>query len=823
MRHGALSVGCLMMACGMMVYGQLLPTMGFAATQEILEFGLFEVPHDSTENYERYNISGEVGGIKNFIIRDSRADNFANDLNDMIKADAKFYTGLGVNGYTTGANWANDNTCKYNNEVVNEWVLKTSGKLNVTGTSGKYVGQFTVSWSPGGSDPEGTLTVKTPYACKCKHFKEIVKGMFDRHHKSSYYIYKAQADIGAAKYVSGIFAGDDQQSGYRLTPLYNQSERFHSLLRGFKEAVRLHNQGDSTDSLVNLDWNRDIIVETPTLLKNSKVTIVNAVDSFLSGSTSPYNLAPAANTASMYSHVTMRYDEEADPFERLDCQVGGAVEALSHSAKIFFSPQLHQQDWYEAVVKRMPQTSYEGVGAMGAIKKAWAYMYPDGQMVTNQFYYALASGASKMVFYNLSEAENNNSYYTSLDDDNTFPNPPFTVKTSEPTNKERHLGLIQLMWEAQNLKNIPKYIINGDDDDFNSNDPPIRFISNVSSQPYYRTVQMKKKVTETCSYHDVLMVFHWDQSSDTTKTLIYTHPDVIRKTVQLSQVVDSGVVDLDSRYSEIYKWSNNGLTRVAKVNNTFTQLTIKVNEDRPVILICQRFSSGTPYDDGSSYDLDSLYKPSSVTNSWKTAMLNHMGSINTEDGYASGTLLDNMNAISGFIEPGFDANGCYRETVGSDSVWYYARSNLNDGKDNCVGDGATSDYAETLEALRFLDYKRRQNFISYLGSDNGGTAYSFDYRDMVPVVGDVFTNPDIQCESSDDSSLSANGSSSIGDQGCVNHTRAIGNFKYLYKKWNYYFRFANSVPASDYCSHSNESYPWLESFKHWCNCADVYP
>ena len=104
----------------------------------------------------------------------------------------------------------------------------------------------------------------------------------------------------------------------------------------------------------------------------------------------------------------------SNPFVRLQKQVLGANTILSRPAKkIHYYPQAHQQEWYLAALKRMPQREYEGpnLDAMNVREKAWALMYPDGQMIINQFYYGLASGASTIFFYT------SNDEYSSLDDD----------------------------------------------------------------------------------------------------------------------------------------------------------------------------------------------------------------------------------------------------------------------------------------------------------------------------------------------------------------------------------------------------------------------
>jgi hypothetical protein len=835
-----------------------------AVTKETLELGIWGLPCNSQKNQQRFAINSQnpdsPGGLKNIIFPESKIgqlrQSFASFSEEEIKK-LNFYTHIKITGDDVGIAWDDDSTMCFNDgvrgcRVVNEWVLvadpsSISVRVDDKGTpedlsDDEYIGEYAIRFN----HKEG-LQIFTPttlvfnsdgssHMFNGRTFRELVQAAFDRHHRMSEAIYALQPD--GHKRVAGIKAGGDQQAGSE----FRRAERFHSLLRAFAEGVRLHNR-DTSDplslALANLDEDIEVAADIPPLIMLNDSGIKKNIECLINGDKAEYqhsNLLPTINAVGMYSHVAMRSTEmvnlktPANPFTRLQKQILGANTIFSRPAKrIHYYPQAHHQDWYLAALKRMPQLEYEGpnLDAMNVREKAWAFMYPDGQMIINQFYYGLASGASRIFFYTISDNE-----HSSLDDDDevdasdaTGIQCPFGVPTRERTGDERDRAIKQLLWEVQNLKNMPRYIL--ERSDFESDEQytarlPFSIVSS-SSQKEFQTVRIQKKVVDVvpATYHDILLVFYWDQSDPIKRTYIYTHPNVIRRNYTFDKAVNHSTLNLDGVYSAIYRWEPHGLTRVAKVRNplknsyTFALSKIRVSEDRPLILIGVRKDAGlagTPYDDGSAYDLVSLYHPYDIVEPLKQAMVERIGAVNT-DGIANGTLLGNMKAISGFNAPTIK---CYKTRVESvDTLRYFSPELLVNNLDDCPSDDCPSDYYEAMASLQYLDYKRRQAFVG----DGKKPAFAAANTEVELVVGDFPELPEI----STDCSVTRTLNPEYGENGCQGGTRQLGSFSFLYKKWNYYTRFREVLPDKAYASrpYSTPMY-WLDQYKIWHDCTRPY-
>jgi hypothetical protein len=886
----------------------LIPRLSYAATSETLEFGLWGAPESADINNELFRVyPGGIGGVKKLLVMydfNSLTYQLNTRFNDArTVAGIRFLTTFAYDGSSVGKVWEEDDprgvggrgTMFYGGRVVNE-LNYTSAANPICSEGPEPVCTYTITWNITKESPEINVASEGFSGIL---FKNLVEDGFNRHRIISNTIYRLQSDFGVAKNISGSLVGGDQAGA--VSSNYSRSKRFHSLLRAVREMIKVYNDNrGNREPLVNIgDPGKDFVVSIPGVFNTaSNLAVQNNVKAAIDGSSIAASLLPKANVLSMYSHVYMRYQDKKSPWVRLERQAAGANQALSKAGtKIEMTPQAHIQDWYEALLQRMPQDKYHCDAetcyeAMTPSQKVRAMMAPDAHFTINQFYYAMATGTSDMVFYiPTSKIMTSMDRYKAMD---VVPEGSAQYWYIDPVGdqycqRERKLGIISLMWEAQNLKNMPKFIFDSRQyvsaDDF-WNNPPIQFVSSLS-QTDYRAIRIKKEVTEADvpdhissgtmtfnsegrilsdldgdflnrgfvpgmkilisgsasndgirtiaatgvtpttiavmepladeeaggsdrvqlmpTFHDVIFVFRWDQSDPFRKTYIYTEPSVSRKTVPLEEVIDTSNIsfDPDSRYDAIYQWTPTGLRPVLKTAKEpggiplFRNSTIQVSEHRPVILICKLkdgATPGTPYKDGTVWDLESLYHPFSEPNyekGWKKSMIDWLGSTTS-----IGTLRHELASGDGWVEPptGFTLDG---ENGDSDTLYYYQNAALQDNKDNCA-DLASRDSAEAAEAIRFIHWQRRLSWVTRKPTKTAFLPPGFDW--------------------------SAEGVAA--DNGCEGPSRTLDSFTHLYRPngttdqlWNYFFRFNSTViPPAAYERNAPSQYPWLDPYNEWSTC-----
>jgi hypothetical protein len=886
----------------------LIPRLSSAATSETLEFGLWGAPESADINNELFRVyQTGIGGVKKiFVMHDFNSltyqlNTYFNDAETV--AGIRFFTTFSYDGSSVGKVWeeaeprgvGGRGSMYYRDQIVNELNHTSTG--NPSCSEGlEPVCAYTITWNSTKGTPEINVASE---GFSGTLFKNLAEEGFNRHRVISDTIYRLQSHFGVEKNVAGSLVGGDQAGAVNTN--YSRSKRFHSLLRAVSEMVKMYNANrGSNDALTNIgDPGKDFVISIPGVWNTvSNAAVQNNVKAAVDGSSIAANLLPEANVISMYSHLYMRYYDKKPPWLRLDRQVSGANQALSKAGiKIEMTPQAHIQDWYEAILQRMPQDKYHCDAencfeAMTPSQKVRAMMAPDAHFTINQFYYALATGTSDMVLYiPTSKTMTSLDRYKAMD---VIPKGSKQFWYIDPvgdqySHRERKLGLISLMWEAQNLKNVPKFIFDSrqysNPDEFWT-DPPIRFV-NAADQTDYRSVRLKKVVTDANTpdhlssgamsfvsegriisdpdgdflnrgfvpgmkilisgssfndgmrtiaadgvtptiitviepladeeaggsdrlqllptFHDVITVFRWDQSDPFRKTYIYTEPSVSRRAVPLEQVIDIGNSDFDpdSRYDAIYQWSPTGLHPISRTAKEpggiplFRNSSIRVSEHRPVILICKLKDGaipGTPYDDGTVWDLESLYHPfgePDFEKGWKKSMIDWLG---TTSGI--GTLRHVLASGDGWVEPptGFGLDG---ENGDSDTLYYYRNSALQDDKDNCP-DLASADSEEAAEAVRFIHWQRRLNWVTRSPTMTAYVPPNF-----------VWSAENV-----------------AEDNGCSGASRAQESFTNLFRpngtthqRWNYFFRFNSTViPPATYERSAPSMYPWLDPYNEWLKC-----
>ena len=174
-----------------------------------------------------------------------------------------------------------------------------------------------------------------------------------------------------------------------------------------------------------------------------------------------------------------------------------------------------------------------------------------------------------------------------------------------------------------------------------------------------------------------------------------------------------------------------------------------------------------------------------------------------------------MRAISRFRAP---TQKCSQQKPGGqddDILLYFDRSALTNKQNECQGDGASSDYEEAIESIRYLDFKKREDLVGDATTPAFASAsYSED-----GVTGNLGQLP----IAITDCSVSRTFVPIFGDHGCLSGKRQIGNFSYLYKRWNYYTRFKAVVPGDTFSTprDGNSDLFRLDRYKTWYDCSEL--
>jgi hypothetical protein len=610
--------------------------------------------------------------------------------------------------------------------------------------------------------------------------------------------------------VSGLVAGSPQAkiAGVQLSGDMRAAliGRMKDFIMGLDKIIKGYNN-DLPD-----DWKE--VPDLPTIIRHGALNFACThnlgmrtkieMTSFAEFMVDPNYPAPGYFSATVagYSHSLMRFstgkDSSAfyDPFYRFDTQFEIFKIIKKAGFEFMFFSQIHPQDLhYSGVVERMPHPGYEGVTAMTSAQKARAMMFPDGELMLQQFYYALASGASKILFYDWN-AFDNNVFDNAID-----------------SRKERQKAMLQILIEAAHAKNFPNFIIR--DSAGNPDIQLIRLDKNgiVMEKPdrtaHFTLVKFNKFVGE--GRHSLAFLFRHDQGAMpgtdnfAGRTRIYTHPDVVNAKIDLNQS------DLfpTAAYPVLYQWKPYAALGGGAI---LDRARVPVNEGLPTILLA--LPASTP---NKPAQLKKLYHDDSISDTRHMKRLNeriaevkkNMCAVHTGRASQTCSLIPSADRLNYL-----------------DDLNYYAHSNT---------------LRKAYETLRYLDnmrleqYKRRNPHpydVAPTFWGRGGLA-KVHGSIWIDKQGLDLDSDDVYCSGSLTKGGDPDSWYYLGDMGCPGGGRAAGekrssdDFYFLYKPWNFYFRYNLNTPSTTYAVHKTEQISeapgsWLLKMNwmghHWCSC-----